>query len=80
MAELVLNDPSKYNRSALQSIVDSRETQRIHPSPKVPVIIVYLTASVNADGKVRFYEDIYDRDQKVLDALNGPVVISAPGV
>ena len=78
MAELVLNDPVKYNRSALESVVESRKTQRIHPSPKVPVIIVYLTASVNADGKVRFYEDIYDRDQKVLDALNGPIVISLP--
>jgi len=78
MAELVLNDPVKYNRTALESIVNSRETQRIRPSPKMPVIIVYLTASVNADGKVRFYKDIYNRDQKVLDALNGPVVIQPP--
>jgi len=74
-----MNDPVKYNRSTLESIVESRETQRTHPSPKVPVVIVYLTASVNADGKVRFYKDIYDRDQKVLDALNGPVVIQPPG-
>ena len=79
LAELVLNDPVKYNRSALESVVNSRETQRIHPSPKVPVVIMYLTASVNADGKVRFYKDIYKRDQKVLDALNGPVVIQPPG-
>ncbi len=79
LAELVLNDPVKYNRSELESIVNSAKTQRIHPSPKVPVVIVYLTASVNDDGKVRFYKDIYDRDQKVLDALNGPVVIQPPG-
>jgi len=78
LAELVMNDPVKYNRSELESIVDSAKTQRIHPSPKVPVVIVYLTASVNDDGKVRFYKDIYNRDQKVLDALNGPVVISPP--
>lgn len=78
LAELVMNDPEKYNRSTLESIVESRETRRIHPSPKVPVVIVYLTASVNADGKVRFYKDIYDRDQEVLDALNGPVVLSPP--
>jgi murein L,D-transpeptidase YcbB/YkuD len=79
LAELVMNDPVKYNRSELESIVESRKTQRIHPSPKTPVVIVYLTASVNADGKVRFYKDIYNRDQKVLDALNGPVVIQPPG-
>ena len=78
MAELVLNDPVKYNRAALEDVVNSRKTQRIRPSPKMPVVIVYLTASVNADGKVRFYKDIYNRDQKVLDALNGPVVIKPP--
>ena len=64
----------------LQAIVDSRKTRRTLPSPKVPVVIVYLTASVNADGGIRFYKDIYNRDQKVLDALNGPVVISVPEV
>jgi len=78
LAELIMNDPAKYNRSALQAIVDSRETQRIHTSPKMPVVITYLTASINADGGVRFYKDIYKRDQKVLDALNGPVRIQPP--
>jgi len=78
LAELVLNNPAKHNRPALQSIVDSKKTQRISPSPKVPVVIVYMTASVNEDGKVRFYKDIYNRDQAVLDALNGPVVIQPP--
>ena len=79
LAELVMNDPVKYNRSALESIVTSRETQRIHPSPKMPVVIVYLTASVSTGGDIRFYKDIYSRDQKVLDALNGPVSIQLPG-
>jgi hypothetical protein len=34
--------------------------------------------SINGDGKIRFYNDIYNRDQRVLDALDGPVVIEAP--
>jgi murein L,D-transpeptidase YcbB/YkuD len=78
LAELVLNDPAKYSRSELEAIVASRETQRINLSPKVPVVIVYLTASVDPGGKVRFYKDVYNRDQKVLAALNGPVVIALP--
>jgi murein L,D-transpeptidase YcbB/YkuD len=41
-------------------------------------VIVYLTASVEPGGKVRFYKDVYNRDQKVLDALNGPVIIDVP--
>jgi len=78
LAELVLDDPVKYSRSKLEAIVASKETQRIHPSPKMPVVILYLTASVEPGGKVRFYKDIYQRDQKVLDALNGPVIIAPP--
>jgi len=78
LAELVLDDPVKYSRSKLEAIVASKQTQRIHPSPKMPVVILYLTASVEPGGKVRFYKDIYQRDQKVLDALNGPVIIAPP--
>jgi len=79
LAELVLNDPVNYNRAQLDAILASRDTQRIHLKPKVPVIILYITASIGSDGEVRFYKDVYSRDQKVLDALNGPVVIQLPG-
>ena len=78
LAELLLDDAGKYPRSALEDIVASRKTQRINLSPKVPVVIVYLTASVDPEGRVRFYDDIYGRDQRVLDALNGPVIIDLP--
>ncbi len=79
LAELILNDPVKYNQSELKAIVASGKTQRIYPSPKMPVVIIYLTASVEPGGRVRFFKDIYQRDQKVLDALNGPVIIAPPG-
>jgi murein L,D-transpeptidase YcbB/YkuD len=78
LAELLLDDANKYPRSALEDVVASRKTQRINLSPKVPVVIVYLTASVDPDGRVRFYDDVYGRDQMVLDALNGPVIIDPP--
>jgi murein L,D-transpeptidase YcbB/YkuD len=79
LAELILDDPVKYTKSKLKDIVDSQKTQRINPSTRVPVIIIYLTASVNSDGKTRFFRDIYKRDQRALDALNGPVIIQPPG-
>ena len=78
LAELLLDDPEQHSRSDLQAIVASRETQRINVRPKVPVIITYLTASVDLDGNVMFFKDLYNRDQKVLDALNGRVVIVPP--
>lgn len=78
LAELILDDPEKYGQSQLQAIVDSRKTQRVNIRPKMPVVILYLTASIDPGGKVRFFKDIYKRDQRVLDALNGPVIIDMP--
>jgi murein L,D-transpeptidase YcbB/YkuD len=78
LAELLLNDPQQYSRSRLESIIASRRTQRINLEPKIPVVIMYLTAGLDGDGGLMFLKDIYDRDRKVLDALDGPVVIDLP--
>ena len=78
LAELLLDDPLKYNRSSLQAIVDSRKTQRISLKPKIPVAILYLTAALDGDGQVTFMKDIYGRDPAVLAALDGPVIIDLP--
>jgi murein L,D-transpeptidase YcbB/YkuD len=78
LAELVLDDAEKYPRSKLDEIVDSRKTQRINVRPKMPVYILYLTASFESGGQPRFFKDVYNRDPKVLAALNGPVTIHIP--
>ena len=77
LAELLLDDDD-YQRSDLEAVVASRETQRIHLENRVPVIIVYLTASLSSDGNITFHKDIYSRDDKVLSALDGEVVIEPP--
>jgi murein L,D-transpeptidase YcbB/YkuD len=78
LAELILNDPVNYPRSTLESIVGSRKTRRIHLADKVPVLIVYLTASIDDDGGLLLYRDIYGRDAKALQALDGPVIVDPP--
>jgi murein L,D-transpeptidase YcbB/YkuD len=79
LAELLLDDDA-YQRSDLEAIVASRETQRISPKNRIPVVILYLTASIDTDGNILFYKDVYDRDVKVLNALDGAVVIDLPTV
>lgn len=78
LAVLLLDDPVRYSRRALESMIRSGETRRIPVPAKVPVLILYLTASVNADGDILFYRDVYDRDEKALRSLNGPVVLDLP--
>ena len=75
LAELILNDPAEWDQAALLKVRDSRVTERI-TTPKLPVLILYLTASVQADGQARFLKDVYQRDAAVLKALNGKVVIT----
>lgn len=78
LAVLLLDDPAHYSRRALESMIRSGETRRIPVPAKVPVLILYLTASVDADGEILFYRDIYGRDAKALQTLNGPVVLDLP--
>jgi len=77
LAELLLNDDS-YQQADLEAIVASRKTRRINLEKTVPVVIAYLTAGIDLDGKLLFFKDVYKRDQRVLDALNGAVVIDPP--
>lgn len=77
LAELLLDD-EQYRQARLQAIVDSRDTQRIVLAKTVPVLIMYLTTGIDINGNILFYRDIYEKDQKVLDALNGRVVLELP--
>jgi murein L,D-transpeptidase YcbB/YkuD len=77
LAELLLND-DEHKKADLEAIVDSRKTQRISLENTIPVVILYLTSGVDMDGNVLFYKDVYKRDQKVLDALDGAVMIDLP--
>jgi len=78
LAELLLRDPDNWSQEDLQRVLDSRETQRVNLKPREPVLILYLTASLDVDGSIRFAKDIYGRDDELLAALNGPVRIELP--
>jgi murein L,D-transpeptidase YcbB/YkuD len=45
------------------------DNQQVNLSRPVPVVIVYLTAIVEEDGEVHFYDDIYGLDRSLNDAL-----------
>jgi len=72
LAELLLDAPDQWNRDSLQATIDGGVTERIYLDEPVAVMIVYLTASLEPDGRVRFLDDIYTRDAALLKALNAP--------
>ena len=70
LAELLLDDPGKWNRAAIDTLIESGETRTVFLREPIPVFLLYWTVRTR-DGFLVFKEDIYGRDKAVLEALNG---------
>ena len=71
LAEILLDDPGKWNKESFKRVIDTRKTQTVMLPKHIPVLLFYWTASVEPDGKVRFKKDPYKRDDAILKGLNG---------
>jgi L,D-transpeptidase YcbB len=71
LAELVLNDPSRWNQETLAAAVATKKMQTVNLSKPVPVLLLYWTAQPLPSGQVMFRNDVYGRDPPTLAALNG---------
>ena len=45
------------------------DNQRVELARPIPVIVVYLTAGVSADGTVEFFDDLYGEDRRLAARL-----------
>jgi murein L,D-transpeptidase YcbB/YkuD len=86
LAELLLDDPGKWNRAQIDHAVATGKTLTVHIKRPVPVLLLYWTVAAGPDGQVEFLPDIYGRDPAVLKALNGefryrkrPVLVTTSG-
>lgn len=71
LAELVL-EGAGWTRARLEAELATGRTQSVRLDKPLPVLVLYWTTSVDARGRVRFLEDVYRRDQRVLAALDTP--------
>ncbi len=78
LAELLLDDEQKWNQESIQQVLDGKQTQKVTLAKPLPVLLLYWTAEVGEDGRVYFREDIYGRDEAVLEALNAPPRFAPP--
>jgi len=70
LAELLLDDPDKWNRESILKLLDTNKTRRVNlPKPK-PIMLLYVTAWFDENGDFIFIKDIYGRDRAVLEGLN----------
>ena len=71
LAEVILNRPN-WNQGEINRVVATNKTRYVILEQRLPVLLYYLTAHANENGKVEFRGDIYGRDRALRSALNGP--------
>ncbi|HHB13529.1 MAG TPA: hypothetical protein ENK62_10050 [Chromatiales bacterium] len=76
LAELLLapNGP-QWTRAYIRQLIDEGRTRRVTLKRPMPILILYLTAVPDLAGdpdRIQFRPDFYERDAKVLHALEAP--------
>ena len=74
----VLLGPDGWDAERVQAERMRRETKSVFLSKPMPVLLLYWTAEVGSNGQIHFYDDVYERDQNILDALNSEFRVDLP--
>jgi len=77
-ARLLLDDQDGWDAESIEATVGAGETKTVFLSEPLPVLLLYWTLTVEDEGQPRFIQDVYERDQAVLDALNAAFEFSLP--
>jgi murein L,D-transpeptidase YcbB/YkuD len=67
-----------WDRQRIDAQIESAETKTVHLAESLPVLLLYWTADIGPNGESHFYKDVYERDQRVLDAINAPFEPEVP--
>ena len=69
LAEYLLRGQSGYSLSEIKRIVETSKTKTVILNRKPEVYLIYLTTWINDSGQLNFRKDIYNRDERVYNAL-----------
>jgi L,D-transpeptidase YcbB len=70
LAELLLKDSPEWPPEKIQAAMQQNKEQTASLTTPVDVVLLYLTAWTDGNGRVQFRKDIYMRDEMILNALN----------
>ena len=65
---LLKNEPA-WTNARIDSAMNSRNEKYVTLKKSIPVSIVYFTAWVDGRGKINFRDDIYKRDERLMDMI-----------
>jgi murein L,D-transpeptidase YcbB/YkuD len=78
LAEQLLGD-NGWNQEKFQAVLDEKKTKTVLLSKPMPVLLLYWTAMADPDGTVYFFNDVYERDERIAEALGEPFRLDMPG-
>jgi len=73
MAAAVLGKPVDHVAAKIRQGHSSEKVTR-----KIPVYVAYFTAWPDQNGKVEYFDDVYDRDSRLMKALEATAEVRAP--
>ena len=78
LAEQLLGD-NGWNQEKFQAVLDEKKTKTVLLSKPMPVLLLYWTAMADPGGTVYFFNDVYERDERIAEALGEPFRLDMPG-
>jgi L,D-transpeptidase YcbB len=72
LAALVLDEPQRWNTQSIDAVIAGGKLQNVSLREKIPVLLAYWTAWVDAGGHMNFRHDLYGQDAKWAAALDAP--------
>ncbi len=70
LASLLLEQQDGWTSAKIDEVIEAGKTENVQLEHPLPVLIVYWTVSVGAEGEIRYMDDIYNLDAPVLAALS----------
>ena len=67
MAEYLLRDQSEWDRQAIEAEMKKDNEKTVYLTEAIQIYLQYNTAWVDNYGNLNFREDIYNRDQKIIE-------------
>lgn len=72
LAAELLGDPANWSETQVEDRISKASNETVTLTDPIMVFLMYWTAVPDEDGHVRFFNDVYSRDQAVLDGLRQP--------
>ncbi|WP_421792836.1 L,D-transpeptidase family protein [Hyphobacterium sp.] len=63
------------DRPEIPAIIETGDETRIDMSADIHVHFLYFTAFLDADGSVRMVHDLYEKDHRIIEALDAPQLV-----